>query len=102
MTQCMLYLRYYLDLAKYSLFISVLGGWFGASMNRPFLGFFLLSYPTVGSVGAVYLFHYYQNNEYYFYFNRGLSKTRLNIMVNIANLMLCLVLFFACKSIKWL
>jgi hypothetical protein len=102
MRMARVYLRYYSDLAKYSLFFSVLGGGFGASLNRPFLQFFLLTHISVGSIGAIYFYHNYQNSEYYFYHNLGLSKTRLNIVANAANLILCLALFFTFKSLKWL
>ena len=96
------YLRYYLELAKYNLFISILGGWFGTSLDRPFLDFFLISYLSVGSVGSIYFFHYFQENEYYFYFNKGFSKARLNLTTNVVNIIFCPVLFFIFHKVQWL
>ena len=77
--------RYFLDLAKYNILFSSLGGWFGVSIGRPFTAFFLLSFVSAGFLASIGMYAYFQNDEYYFYHNKGLSKLALNISAAIAN-----------------
>ena len=78
---------------KYNLMVSVLGGLFGSTMGRPFALFFLMSFATVGFLGSIFLHHYFQSDEYFFYYNKGISRLRLNLLAGAADLLLCLAGF---------
>lgn len=96
------YLKYFIDLGKFNLLLSCLGGWFGLSLELHFATFFLLSYCTVGFLGSVYLYHYFHANEYFLYHNRGISKSALNVRVEVANILLCLLLISPLHKSGWL
>jgi hypothetical protein len=81
--------KYCFDLLKYNLFLSALGGWFGTSLGRNYAEFFLLTFVSLGFTGSLYFYNYFQANEYYFYYNKGLGKRTLNTAAGIANLLMC-------------
>ena len=64
-----LFLKYYYDVTKYNIYISILVIIF---TQRLYAG--VISFGTFGMVGSFFVYRYYQNIEYYFYLNAGLSK----------------------------
>jgi hypothetical protein len=80
--------RYFIDLLKYNLMVSVPGGLFGTSMGRSFAEYFLMSFVTVGLLGSIYLYRYFKADEYFFYYNKGMGKLRLNLFAGAADLLL--------------
>lgn len=64
-----LYFKYYCDLTKYNILFSVL---VTILTQRVYAG--VVSFGTIGMLVSLILYRYYQNIEYYFYLNAGLSK----------------------------
>lgn len=77
-----------MDLLKYNLMVSVLGGLFGRSMGRSFLAYSLMSFVTVGLLGSIFLYRYFQADEYFFYYNKGMGRHRLNFLAGVVDMLL--------------
>lgn len=64
-----LFFKYYYDVTRYNIIISIL---VIILSQRLFAG--VISFGTFGMALSLYVYKYYQNIEYYFYLNGGLSK----------------------------
>lgn len=64
-----IYFKYYRDVTKYNLLFCML---VTILTQRIYAG--VISFGTIGMVVSLFLYRYYQNIEYYFYLNAGLSK----------------------------
>lgn len=62
-------LKYYYDLTKYNLGFSI---FIGFLTLRPFIG--IVTFGTFGMLVGLYCYKYFHQNQYYFYYNLGISK----------------------------
>ena len=63
--------KYFYDLTRYNLGFSILIG----IALRPIAG--IITFGTFGMLVGLICYRYFQNNQYYFYYNLGISKLRL-------------------------
>ncbi|NJO88528.1 MAG: hypothetical protein HC831_05850 [Chloroflexia bacterium] len=59
-----------MDVTKFNLFFSILVG-----MITPFGGF--MTFGTIGNLIGMLGYNVFYKEQYYFYYNRGINKTRL-------------------------
>ena len=64
--------KYYYDVTRYNIAFSIVLGFITLD---PLKG--AVSLATGGMIFSLYCYKQFQNNQYYFYYNLGLSKTRL-------------------------
>ena len=64
-------LKYYVDVTKFNLFFSIIVG-----IIYPFGGFVI--FGTIGNLIGIFCYEIFLKEQYYFYYNRGLSKIRLH------------------------
>jgi hypothetical protein len=76
-----LFLKYYFDVTKYNVVFCIL-----FFILRPNIIEFIILFGTIGVVVSFMAYKYFQNIEYYFYANGGLSKTHLQLKTFIINL----------------
>lgn len=62
--------KYYIDASKFNLCFSIIIG-----MISPFSGF--MSFGTVGNLIGILCYNMFYQEQYYFYYNRGISKRQL-------------------------
>ena len=78
-----LFFKYYLDVTKYNLifcaFIFIL---------HPGILELIILFATVGGLVSFVMYRYFQNIEYYFYINRGISKSHLQTKTAAINLLI--------------
>lgn len=86
-------LKYYYDLTRYNLGFSILIGLI-ISIKAG-----ILSFGTLGMMVALISYRYFQNNQYYFYYNLGLSKMALILGSWAINLLISILLLL---MIIWL
>ncbi len=67
-----LFLKYYFDVTRYNVLISIL-----VIILTGRLLAAIISFGTFGMVISLFVYRYYQNIEYYFYLNKGLSKKKI-------------------------
>lgn len=79
--------KYYYDLTRYNIIISLLVGFVKFS---PFVGIF--SFATFSMPISIFCYQYFQKHQYYFYYNLGISKTKLVIFTWIINLIIASIL----------
>jgi len=76
-----LFFRYYIDVTKYNLFFCVLFTIIRANLIEG-----IILFGTVGVLISFAAYRYFNNIEYYFYINGGLSKKRLQLTTFVINL----------------
>ena len=76
---------FYCDVIKYNLLISFLSGLIGLMSGEGFTSVFLISFNTAGYVFGLYFYGLFHNNDYYFYYNKHLSKLKLYSYSSILN-----------------
>lgn len=74
-------LKYYYDLTRYNIGFSVLIGFITL---RPFVG--IVTFGTFGMFVGLICYKSFQNNQYYFYYNLGISKSKLIAITWIINI----------------
>lgn len=62
--------KYYIDVTKFNFLFSIVVG-----VISPFGGF--MSFGTVGNLIGILCYNMFYKEQYYFYFNRGINKFRL-------------------------
>ncbi len=62
--------KYYIDVTKFNLCFSIIVGLF-----TPFGG--IVTFGTIGNLIGVLCYNQFYMEQYYFYYNRGISKKRL-------------------------
>lgn len=62
------------------------------------LAAFVVSFVVFGFILSIFFFELYYKQRYYFYYNRGFSKSRLIGLSFLANLLLTVLLFII---VKW-
>lgn len=72
--------KYYFDLTRYNLGFSIVIGLF---TFRPIIGVGI--FATVGMLFGLVCYRHYQNNQYYFYYNLGISKFKLILITWVIN-----------------
>ncbi|CAL1521276.1 hypothetical protein [Chitinophaga sp. MM2321] len=77
--------------------IGLLGGVSGENKIIGFLNVFMFSFCTGGYFLALFFYELRYKSQYYFYYNKGYSKTALIILSYLFNLLI-LILFFLLKS----
>jgi hypothetical protein len=82
-----LFFKYYLDVTKYNVVFCIL-----FLIITPSIVEFIVLFGTVGVVASFMAYRYFQNIEYYFYINRGLSKTHLQLKTFLINMVASSVL----------
>ncbi len=81
------FFKYYTDLTIYNLAFSLIAG---GALQRQSVA--IISFGTFGMLVALFCFQSFQSNQYYFYFNLGLSKSKMISRVWIINLILSLLI----------
>jgi len=89
-----LFLKYYYDLTKYNILISIL---VIILSQHLFAG--VVSFGTFGMVISLFVYRYYQNIEYYFYLNGGLSKKKMILNAFKINFIISVILTIILWSI---
>lgn len=88
--QLLLFLKYYTDVNKFNLAISLIVLMIGQSLSAG-----IISFCSIGMATSFIIYRYYYNIQYYFYANAGLSKIKLILQVAAVNVILsALVLLF--------
>jgi hypothetical protein len=84
-------LKYYYDLTLYNLGFSILIGLIiGENAG-------IISFGTFGMLVGLMMYRYFQSNQYYFYYNLGLSKKALITTTWIINSTIAVFLLFLVK-----
>ncbi len=81
--QLLLFLKYYSDVNKFNLLISLIVLITGQSLPVS-----IISFCSVGMVASFIIYRYYYNIQYYFYANAGLSRNKLMLQVGAVNAIL--------------
>lgn len=89
-----LFFKYYYDLTKYNLIFCIL---VMLLTNR--LAAVIVSFGTIGMLVALLVYRYYQNIEYYFYLNAGLTKKGIIARSFLINALISLLLLIFLWSI---
>ncbi len=76
-----LFFKYYFDVTKYNVVFCIL-----FLIITPSFVEFIVLFGTIGIVASFMAYRYFQNIEYYFYLNCGLSKRSLQLKTFIINL----------------
>lgn len=83
--------KYYIDVTKFNFFFSIIVG-----VISPFGGF--MTFGTIGNLIGILCYNMFFKEQYYFYYNRGISKTRLQLFLFKVNfsiaLPIALLIFF--------
>ena len=88
----MLFLKYYYDVTKFNLIVSV-----GIGILTESAKGFLISFGTFGGLISFLAYKQFKNNEYYFYLNQGYIKSELFLKVFITNFVIAFISFMAYK-----
>lgn len=70
-------LSFYWNVLEYNLFISLCSGIITWMLGEGFTSVFLISFNTTGYVCGLYFYGLFHENDYYFYYNKHLSKIKL-------------------------
>ncbi len=76
-----LYFKYYANVTLYNLAFCIICPVIGVKL----MGCIII-FGTIGCLASFSIYKYFQNAEYYFYANKGLSKTHLQLKTFIINL----------------
>ena len=84
----------------FSLLIGLTGAFVGKSFWKAFVSTFSLSLLTGGLLLSLYVYHLQYKEHYYFYFNRGLSRSHLILACFVVDVCIVIIAKFASNS--WL
>jgi hypothetical protein len=87
-------LNYYKDIQLMNLPLSLAAGIFG-SIEGVFLKTFIVSFLSVGFLTSVYFFGQRKAGQYFFYYNKGFSKSKLVISTYLLNVIVVILLLIA-------
>ncbi len=68
------FIKYYLDVTRYSLVFSIIAGFITASLNAG-----IITFSTIGMIVGLLCYRKFQKNQYFFYYNQGITKSKLII-----------------------
>ena len=89
-----LFLKYYFDVTRYNLLFSFL---VAILTQRLYAG--VISFGTIGMIMSLIFYRHYQNIEYYFYLNAGLSKRGIILKTFKINFIISVILSIILWSI---
>ncbi len=89
--------KYYSDVTKYNVCVSAL-----VILLTQNIYFTVISFGTFGMVISLFIYKYYQNIEYYFYLNKGLSKKNMMINAFKINFVISVILLIILCSIHYM
>lgn len=81
--------KYYFDLTRYNLGFSVITGLITWNLFAVFFTF-----ATFGMLIGLICYKQFQNNQYYFYFNLGVKKSKLIIITWTTNVLIAMILLW--------
>lgn len=90
-----LFFKYYRDITRYDILFSILVIILTQNIYAA-----VISFGTLGMVVSLILYKYYQNIEYYFYLNAGLSKKRIILETFKINFLISVILSIILWSIR--
>lgn len=90
-----LYFKYYRDITRYDILFCILV----LILTQRLLAAVIL-FGTFGTIISLMLYKYYQNIEYYFYLNGGLSKRGLILKTSKINAIISIILSIILWSIR--
>ena len=93
-TMIKIFLKYYYDVTKYNILLSILFGFVALLAERNMIAVFCTSFVTGGFLGGHYFYHVFHDNEYFFYYNRGFSKEKLIIVSLLCTLAIFLLMVY--------
>jgi hypothetical protein len=79
-------LNYYKDIQLINLPLSLVAGLL-ASIEDSFLRVFIITFLSGGFLISIYFFEQRCAEQYFFYYNKGLSKTRLLLSTYVINIL---------------
>lgn len=89
-----LFFKYYYDLTRYNLLFCIV-----VMLLTQRLTAAIVSFGTIGMLVALLVYRYYQNIEYYFYLNAGLTKKGIIARSFLINVLVSLLLLIFLWSI---
>lgn len=92
-----LFFKYYSDITKYNICVSIL-----VLILTQNVYFTVISFGTFGMAISVFIYKYYQNIEYYFYLNKGLSKKKIITRAFEINFIISIILLIILWIIHYL
>ena len=92
-----LFFKYYSDVTRYNVYVSIL-----ILILTQNVYFTFISFGTFGMAISLLIYEYYQNIEYYFYLNKGLSKKNMIKNTFKINLIISVILLIILCSIHYL
>lgn len=92
-----LFFKYYSDITKYNICVSIL-----VLILTQNVYFTVISFGTFGMAISVFIYKYYQNIEYYFYLNKGLSKKKIITRTFEINFIISIILLIILWIIHYL
>jgi hypothetical protein len=81
--------KYYYDLTRYNLGFSVLIGFLTLRLSAG-----IVTFGTFGMLVSLLCYKYFQSNQYYFYYNLGISKLKLISISWFINVLVAAILFW--------
>lgn len=90
-----LFANYYLDVTKYNVVFCIL-----ICIIWPDFIEIIMLFGTIGVFVSFVAYRYFQQIEYYFYFNNGLSKRNLQLKTFLINLTICSIILITIWSIR--
>jgi hypothetical protein len=91
-----LFFKYYLDVTKYNAIFCIL-----MCIISPDLIEIIILFGTVGVLISFLAYRYFQDIEYYFYINCGLSKRNLQLKTFIINLAVSSIILITIWGIRY-
>ena len=89
-----IFLKYYYDVTKYNILLSILFGFVGLLTGRNMIAVFCTSFVTAGFLGGTYFYRVFHENEYFFYYNHELSKEKLIVVSFLCTLAIFLLMVY--------
>ena len=89
-----IFLKYYYDVTKYNILLSLLFGFVGFLADRNLITVFCTSFVTGGFLGGQYFYYIFHDNEYFFYYNRSFSKEKLIVVSLLCTLAIFLIMVY--------
>lgn len=89
-----LFFKYYYDITKYNLLFCIV-----VMLLTHRLAATIISFGSIGMLVALFIYRYYQNVEYYFYLNAGLTKKGIIVRSFLINALIATLLLLFLWSI---
>ena len=85
-----IFFKYYIDITRYNLLLCILV----LILTRNIYAA-VIAFGSFGMLMAIFVYRYYQNIEYYFYLNAGLSKRGIIMLAFKINLLISILISLA-------